>query len=60
MPKPPMVEVVELYPNLPAGYLRLGKLADDQGDKKEAQRYMTLAREVQKTAAASSGSGEGG
>ena len=52
--------VVELYPNLPAGYLRLGKLADDQGDKKEALRYMTLAREVQKTAAASSGSGEGG
>ena len=52
--------VVELYPSLPAGYLRLGKLADDQGDKKEALRYMTLAREVQKTAAASSGSGEGG
>ena len=53
-------KVVELYPNLPAGYLRLGKLANDQGDKKEAQRYMALAREVQRVAAASKGAGAGG
>ena len=48
-------QVVKLYPDSPAGYLRLGKLASDQGDRAEAERYMALARQAQKVAAASKG-----